>query len=142
MLDAWIRYPHPEFTVKRFFFILPAVLFVAACVGSGMSGSATPEPPPFDPSGTYDVLVEVEGEQLPGTMTLSSTSEGYEGSGSITEVGQVSFSGVSVADNIVTFSVTTMYGVFPVSLTFDGDDFTGSFSSDLMSGYLSGSKRR
>jgi hypothetical protein len=118
-----------------------AALAAAACAG-GMSGSATPEPPPFDPSGTYDVLVEVEGESLPATMTLTSTPDGWTGSMSMAEVGQVPFSDISLADNIVTFGVTTMYGISSVSLTFDGDDFTGFFESDMMGGYLSGTKRR
>ena len=128
--------------MKRVFYLLPLFLFVAACAG-GRYGSSTPEPPPFDPSGVYDVLVEVEGERLPATFTITSTPDGYAGSMSMASQGMdVALEDISVADPKVTFWVTDPNGSYFISLTFEGAKFTGSFESDVMGGYLSGTKRR
>jgi hypothetical protein len=128
--------------VKRLFALLPLTsLVVAACAG-GMSGASAPAPPPFDPSGTYDARVDVEGEVLTASLTISSTSDGYSGSMGMAEVGTIPLTDIVVTGDQMTFWVTNPYGRFSVSLAFEGDKFTGTFESEMMGGYLSGTKRR
>lgn len=50
-----------------------AVVLTAAC-------ATTPAgPPPFDPIGSYTYTAYMEGQPLPGTMTITEGENGYEG---------------------------------------------------------------
>ena len=129
--------------MKRLFSLVPITLLVAACSGGLYGGSAPePTPPPFDPSGVYNATIDADGEMMPATLTISSTPDGYTGSMSMPDLGTSTLSDIAVADHGMTFSVTNLYGLFFISLTFEGDKFTGTFESDSMGGYLSGTKRR
>jgi hypothetical protein len=108
-----------------------------------MYGSSIPEPPPFDPSGVYDVQVEAEGAVLSAVMTLTATPDEVVGSMDMAELGSgVPLADISIADPQVTFWVNAPDGDYFVSLTFEGEKFTGTFESDVMGGYISGTKRR
>lgn len=52
---------------------LAAITATAAC-------ATTPAgPPPFDPVGSYTYTALMEGQPLPGTMTITEGEDGYEG---------------------------------------------------------------
>ena len=129
--------------MKRLLSLLPVALIVSACSGGLYGGSAPePAPPPFDPSGVYDATIDADGEMMAGTMTISSTPAGYTGSMGMPDMGTFPLTDIAVVDNAMNFWVTNPFGQFFISLAFEGDKFTGTFESDDMGGYLSGSKRR
>jgi hypothetical protein len=127
--------------VKRLFALLPLASLVAACAG-GMSGTSAPTPPPFDPSGVYDATVETTDGLMVATLNISSTADGYTGSMAMPDMGSFPLTDIAVADTGMTFLVTNPFGQFLISLTFEGDKFTGTYESDSDGGYLSGTKRR
>ena len=129
--------------MKRLLSLLPVALIVSACSG-GLYGGPAPEPgpPPFDPSGVYDATVDADGEMMTATVTISSTPDGYTGSMSMPDMGTFPLTDIAVADNAMNFWVTNPFGQFFISLAFEGDKFTGTFESDSIGGYLSGTRRR
>ena len=128
--------------MKKVLSALPLALFLAACAG-GSSGGAPPEPqapPPLDPVGVYDCLVEIEGMQLPVTATITGTKGAYAGSFN-SEMGLMQMSDIVVEDNRMTFVVDRGdMGVF-VAVLFEGEAFTGEVDAGGMAGYISGKKR-
>lgn len=52
---------------------IAAAAFTAACA------TVPAGPPPFDPIGNYTYTAHMEGQPLPGTMTIAQGEDGYEG---------------------------------------------------------------
>lgn len=52
---------------------IAAAAFTAACA------TVPAGPPPFDPIGSYTYTAHMEGQPLPGTMTIAQGEDGYEG---------------------------------------------------------------
>jgi hypothetical protein len=120
---------------------IPAALFLGLILGA-CSGGPPPEPPappPFNPVGTYDFVAGMEGMEIGGTMTITgSAEEGYSGSLD-TEMGAASMSDIAVDSQTVTFYIPDADA--DVSITFDGDEFTGTLAGAMGSGYFNGTKR-
>lgn len=112
-------------------------LILSACAGG--PPPEPPAPPPFDPVGTYDFVLGMEGMELGGTMMISgSAEEGYTGSVD-TEMGGASLADIAVDGQTVTFFIPD--ADMDASITFEGDAFTGSIVGAMGSGTFNGTKR-
>jgi hypothetical protein len=130
--------PEKEATMlKRIPIVLSLGLILAAC--SGGPPPEPPAPPPFDPVGTYDFVAGVEGMEIMGSMVITgSEEEGYSGSLS-SDMGGASMMNIAVDDQTVTFYIPDADA--DVAITFEGDEFTGTVTGSMGSGYFNGSKR-
>lgn len=121
---------------------IPIALFLGFLL-SACAGGPPPEPPappPLDPVGTYDFVVGMEGMEIGGTMTITGSAEdGYSGSLD-TEMGGASMADIAISDQTVTFYIPDVDA--DVSITFEGDEFTGSMVGSMGSGYFNGTKRK
>jgi hypothetical protein len=120
-------------------------LTTAAALGLLLSACASgpppepPAPPPLDPTGIYDIVVSMEGMELPGVMMISgSVEEGYAGSIEV-EMGGASIADVTVEGQILTFSIPDVEA--RVELLFEGDEFSGEMAGSMGSGTMYGKKR-
>ena len=62
--------------------IAPVITIVVAIVAVATAtacATAPAGPPPFDPVGSYEYTAYLEGQPLPGTMTITEGEAGYEG---------------------------------------------------------------
>jgi hypothetical protein len=126
--------------LKRFITLLPLTLFIAACAGVGGPASE-PEPPQLDLAGVYDCTMSFEGQQMPGTLTITGTPGAYSGTVAAQQ-GGTAIEDVTVDGNHVTFLVSPMpeIAIF-FDLTFEGDSFTGTLDGGQFGGNISGKKR-
>ncbi len=57
-----------------------SILTALAAATAAAACATTPAgPPPFDPIGSYSYTAVMEGQPLPGTMTITEGENGYEG---------------------------------------------------------------
>lgn len=66
-------FPTKETMTRPILIAIATMAAVAACA-TGPSG-----PPPFNPVGSYTYTADVDGQPLPGTMTIMQGESGYEG---------------------------------------------------------------
>lgn len=112
-------------------------LLLSAC--SGGPPPEPPAPPPLDPTGIYDIVVSMEGMDLPGVMMISGSAEaGYSGSIEV-EMGGASIADVMVEGQVLTFSIPDVDA--QVELLFEGDEFSGDLAGSMGSGTMYGKKR-
>jgi len=130
----------------------PAALFLiglvlAAC--SQSTGSAVeaprpaPEPPPpaaLDPVGVFDFQTEAMGSSVTGTFTISGSPGSYSGNAS-SDIGSFSLREIEVNGQELTFVGDSPEFVVYFVLEFDGDNFTGEWDAEGMTGFISGQKR-
>lgn len=120
---------------------IPYALFLAVVLGACAGGPPPepPAPPPLDPTGTYDFLASMDGMEIGGVMTISgSAEEGYSGSMD-TDMGGASMTNLAVDGQTLTFYIPD--ADVDVSITFDGDTFTGTLAGAMGSGTFNGSRR-
>ena len=113
-------------------------LLVSACAGG--APAEPPAPPPFNPSGTYDITVAAEGMEIGGVMTIAGNAdEGFTGSVD-TEMGGAVLSDIMLDDQTMTF-------FFPeadadVTIVFEGDSFSGGMTGAMGGADFFGTKRK
>jgi len=123
--------------LKRIPVALLLGLVLHACAGG--PPPEPPAPPPFDPVGSYDFVAGFEGMEIGGSMTITgSADEGYSGSLD-TEMGPASMADIVVDGQTVTFYIPDADA--DVTITFEGDEFTGELVGAMGSGYFNGTKR-
>jgi hypothetical protein len=121
--------------VKRLTTLFALVMIVASCGGPPPE---PPAPPPLDPTGSFSVSVDVQGQMVSGTMVIRETQSGYSGSID-TDMGGAAMSNVMVAGNTVTFDLPDV-GV-SVEIIFEGEGFSGTFDGAMGAGAISGVRR-
>ena len=99
-----------------------------------------PDPPPLDPVGVYDCALDVEGQALDATLTITGTEGAYEGSVS-SEMGTMPVSDVVIDGQTMSFVVDSPDMTVFFSVVFDGPNFSGDFDAGGMGGYVTGTKR-
>ena len=121
--------------MKRFFASLIALVLAGACA------SAPSGPPPLNAVGVFDFGTEVDGNQVAGTIEIVRSGTGYGGTLSTSMTEPVPVGSVFVEGQTMTVVANTPDGPATLVLTFEGDDFSGTWEYAGMSGFLSGSRR-
>lgn len=120
--------------LKRLTTAAALTLVLGACA----SGPPPPPPPP-DPTGTYDLFIDFQGDELPVVLTIRGSADaGYTG-GVDSEMGAASLSNVQVAGEAITFRIPD--ADVSVRLTLNGDEVTGSMEGGMGSATVYGTKR-
>ena len=127
--------------MKRLMATLPLALFFAACSSGGAYAPSEPAPPPpLDPTGVYDCLLDVDGMEIGATLTINGEAGAYTGSVD-SDMGPSPVSDITVDGQEMTFLVDTPdMSVFFV-VVFDGPNFSGDFDAGGMGGVINGTKR-
>ena len=121
--------------MRRLAMSFALVLMVAAC------SSGPPAPPPFTPAGVFDVSIDVMGTQMAGSMTIEEMDGAYTGSLE-TPQGTVALTDFALDGMEVTCTGTAGQFTIELTLTFEGDGFTGAMDlGDIGAGTISGVKR-
>ncbi len=94
---------HPQASLpmnRRVPLALIAATLAASCA-TGPSG-----PPPFDPVGTYSYSAEVDGQIIPGSMTIEVAGDGYTGQIRSDFFPTIPINAVTVVDQAVTIEAS------------------------------------
>lgn len=127
--------------MKRLLTTLPLALILAACSSGGRSAPAQPAlPPPLDPTGVYDCLLDVDGMELGATLTISGEEGAYTGSVD-SDMGPSPVTDITVDGQEMAFVVDTPEMAVFFVVTFDGPNFSGEFDAGGMGGFITGTKR-
>ena len=121
--------------MKRLLTVLAVGLTLSACAGQPPE---PPAPPPLDPTGSYRVSINVEGQAISGSMVIRETATGYAGSID-TDMGGAGLVDIAVNGDELTFFIVEIEGAFTV--VFEGEDFDGGFESAMGTGTIRGVKR-
>ena len=121
--------------VQRSSALLVLTLILASCGGPPPE---PPPPPPLNPVGTYNVSIDAQGQMVGGTLTIRESGERYAGYID-TDMGGAAVADVLVEGQTMTFSVPEAGVAFEV--TFDGDEFSGSFDGAMGYGTITGVRR-
>jgi len=91
--------------------------------------------PSVNVTGGWEVVVSVEGMEMPFTMSLSQDGARFSGSMSSAEAGEAQIASGSVSGNELTFTILFSMGVETVEMeataTVEGDTMTGSGSGEM-----------
>ena len=115
-----------------------AAAFALTLVLGACAPPAPPPPPPLDPTGTYAISIDAQGQQIRGTVIISGTARAYTGSID-TDMGGASLADIVVDGNRVTFTIPEAGVAFQV--VFEGAGFTGTFDGAMGAGNIVGTKR-
>jgi hypothetical protein len=121
--------------VKRLLTVLAVGLTLSACAGPPPE---PPAPPPLDPTGSFRVTLDMEGQGISGSMVIRETETGYSGSID-TDMGGAGMVDIVVSGDELTFFILEIEGTFTV--VFEGDEFSGGFESAMGAGTIRGVKR-
>ncbi len=117
------------------------VLFALPAMCAFGCASAPSGPPPFDPTGTYQVTAEVDGIPIAGTVVIERAAEGWEGTLAAGFFPPVAFSDVTVDGRKVTISAASQQGPMTVEVEVAPDgEVSGTWSVGATSGAVSGRK--
>lgn len=116
-------------------------LAVAAALGvtlGACGGASAPEPPPpFDPTGTYDITIDAQDMTIGGTLTFRGGLDALTGSID-TDMGSAALADIVLTDREMTFAVPDVDVTFRV--VFAGDGLAGDFDGAMASGTIVGTK--
>ena len=118
-----------------------AALASVALLAIACSPPTPPSPPPLDPTGTFDIALEIEGQVIEGVITVEGSAEdGYEGE--ITVMGNSATLGdFVVEDSNLAFVARTDEFTVVFEVAFEGNGFSGVLDSEMGSGTVIGTKR-
>ena len=123
--------------IKRFVTTAALGLLLSACAAG--PPPEPPAPPPFDPTGTYDFTIAAEGMEFGGTMIIAgNVEEGFTGNVD-TEMGGAVLADITLDGQTMTFFIPEADA--DVSITFDGDSFTGGMNGAMGGADFYGTKR-
>jgi len=130
-------------------------LLLAACATAPRSEpEPAPQPQPaaattaaataFDPVGTYSFSVDMQGNAINGTMTITRATDGRIGGDMTSDQGTLTFSSVVIEGKKVTASGLLQNGPeLTFVMEFAGDDFSGTFSAQgTTAGTISGTRKK
>ena len=82
---------------------LPTLIAAAMAISCATGPSG---PPPFDPVGTYSYSAEVDGQIIPGSMTIEAAEDGYTGQIRSDFFPTIPVNAVTVVDQAVTIEAS------------------------------------
>ena len=123
---------------RRFVFAVAFPIFFAACAGG--PPPEPPGPPPLDPAGTWDLQLELDGMGTFDAVMFVSGSEEEGYSADIeSAMGTASVGNFTVEGQVLSFSIPDISGT--VTLTFDGEELSGSMDSEMGAAFITATKR-
>ncbi len=121
----------------RFAALAALMLTFAACAGGPPPEPAAP--PPFNPAGTYDFSMSIQGQSLDGVLVIAGTPEaGFTASVS-SQMGETDLGRVRLMDRTMTFTIPEVDASGEV--VFEGEGFTGAMSTAMGSIPMNGTRR-
>jgi len=122
---------------RRAIFSVAIPVFLAACASG--PPPEPPAPPPLDPTGTWDMMIDMGGQSIEAVLTISGSAEaGYTGYIDA-DVGSAGVANIAVDGQTLTFGIPDIDGI--VTLVVEGGDFTGSMNGMMGEGMVSGMRR-
>lgn len=117
-------------------------LLTGLLAAAALSACATapPGPPPFDPVGSYTYAADVNGQILPGTMTIERGDDGYTGSIMSDAFPPLDVLSVEVEDQVVTIQVAGPEGPLTIAGTVSGDTIEGTWAMGEGTGTFTATK--
>lgn len=117
-------------------------LLAAAC---SSTPPEPPAPPPLDPTGTFDIAMDLEGQVVDGVLVLEGSLEGGY-TGNISAMGNsATMEGVVVDGDTVDFEINVDGVIVAFQVTYEDTGFTGVFEGMadgmVMGGTIIGTKR-
>ncbi len=113
---------------------LIAATLAAACA-TGPSG-----PPPFDPVGTYSYSAEVDGQIIPGSMTIEAAGDGYAGQIRSDFFPAIPINAVTVVDQAVTIEASGPDGPLLIEFVAVESTLDGTWAMGEQGGTFSATK--
>ncbi len=114
--------------LKQVFLALAVIAFVASCAGTdASSGSAKADKPkPYDPTGTWEYIVDTPDGGSGGTMVISGAPGAYTGSLETDQFGTLELMGMDIVDQNMTASIEVMGTGADIEVSFEEDTFSGA----------------
>lgn len=117
---------------------VPIALIAAAVATSCATGPSGP--PPFDPLGTYSYSAEVDGEIVPGSMTIEAAEDGYTGQILSDFFPPIPINSVTVLDQAVTIEASGPNGPLVIEFVAVEGTLGGTWAMGEQSGTFSATK--
>ena len=111
-----------------------AATALAACA------TAPAGPPPFDPVGSYTYAADVNGQIIPGTMTIELGDDGYTGSIRSDAFPPLDVLSVDVEDQTITIHVAGPEGPLTITGTISGATIEGTWAMGEGTGSFTATK--
>lgn len=117
---------------------VPLALIAAAVAASCATGPSGP--PPFDPVGTYSYSAEVDGEIVPGSMTIEAAEDGYTGQILSDFFPPIPINAVTVLDQAVTIEASGPNGPLVIEFMAVEGTLGGTWAMGEQGGTFSATK--
>ena len=111
--------------------VRPALITAAPAVSCATGPSG---PPPFDPLGTWSYSAEVDGQIIPGSMTIEAAGEGYTGQITSDFFPPIPINAVTVVDQAVTIEASGPDGPLLIELVAVEAALDGTWAMSEQSG--------
>ena len=111
-----------------------AATALAACA------TAPAGPPPFDPLGSYTYAADVNGQIIPGTMTIELGDDGYTGSIRSDAFPPLDVLSLDVEDQTITIHVAGPEGPLTIAGTISGATIEGTWAMGEGTGSFTATK--
>ena len=111
--------------------ILIMALFVIGCAASstsnaGATAKAKAKPKPYDPTGSWEYVVETPDGGTGGTLVIEGNPGAYTAILETDQFGALELTDVSMDGQTMTGSIEVMGNYADIECTFDGDTFNGT----------------
>ena len=115
---------------KSIMAMLVMVLFIAGCAasssGSGATAKGKAKPKPYDPTGSWEYVVETPDGGSGGTLVIEGNPGAYTATLETDQFGALELTEVAMDGQTMTGSIEVMGNYADIECTFDGDTFTGT----------------
>lgn len=117
---------------------VPLALIAATLAASCATGPSGP--PPFDPVGTYSYSAEVDGQIVPGSMTVEAAGDGYTGQIMSDFFPTIPINAVTVVDQAVTIEASGPDGPLLIEFVAVEGTLDGTWAMGEQGGTFSATK--
>lgn len=117
---------------------IPLALIAATLAASCATGPSGP--PPFDPVGNYSYSAEVDGQIIPGSMTIEAAGDGYTGQIISDFFPTIPINAVTVVEQAVTIEATGPDGPLLIEFAAAEGTLGGTWAMGEQSGTFSATK--
>lgn len=113
---------------KQFLMAFAIILFVASCAAtdSGSGTAKAKKKKAYDPTGTWEYMVETPDGGNGGTMVINGAPGAYTGSLETDQFGTLELMDLDIIDQNLTASIEVMGMGADIEVAFEGDTFNGA----------------